>query len=158
MIDYDLSLISQDEDIEKYVMLYAIWYHLCDLKNVKNTHGGVLLLVKLQALASKGLFVRSVNDQSTWIKFLNSVLSNSFRLTLILDKKLFFFSFLSLLNPQYLRGTAEIFSFNINLKQICEQNLIIADCFLYKLKKPPEIYEIVLTQHLVFMVGRFFTG
>ena len=33
----------------KYVMLYAIWYHLYNLKNVKNTHGGVLLLVKLQA-------------------------------------------------------------------------------------------------------------
>ena len=24
----------------------AIWYHLYNLKNVKNTHGGVLLLVK----------------------------------------------------------------------------------------------------------------
>ena len=32
-------------------MLCAIWYHLCSLKNVKNTHGGVLLLVKLQAEA-----------------------------------------------------------------------------------------------------------
>ena len=31
-----------------YVMRYAIWYHLCNLKNGKNTHGGVLLLVKLQ--------------------------------------------------------------------------------------------------------------
>ena len=27
------------------VMCSAIWYHLCNLKNVKNTHGGVLLLV-----------------------------------------------------------------------------------------------------------------
>ena len=27
----------------------AIWYHLYDLKNVKNTRGEVLLLVKLQA-------------------------------------------------------------------------------------------------------------
>ena len=25
----------------------TIWYCLCDLKKVKNTHGGVLLLVKL---------------------------------------------------------------------------------------------------------------
>ena len=25
----------------------AIWYHLCSLKNVKNTHGGVLILVKI---------------------------------------------------------------------------------------------------------------
>ena len=30
-----------------YVMLWAIWDHLYYLKNVKNTHGGVLLLVKL---------------------------------------------------------------------------------------------------------------
>ena len=27
----------------------AIWYNLYNLKNVKNTHGGVLLLAKLQA-------------------------------------------------------------------------------------------------------------
>ena len=30
-----------------YVMHCAIWYHLYNLKNVKNTHGGVLILVKL---------------------------------------------------------------------------------------------------------------
>ena len=34
-----------------YVMLWAMWYHLYNFKNVKNTHGGVLLLVELQALA-----------------------------------------------------------------------------------------------------------
>ena len=27
----------------------AIWYYLYNLKNVKNTHVGVLLLIKLQA-------------------------------------------------------------------------------------------------------------
>ena len=32
-----------------YVMHCAIWYHLYNLKNVKNADGGVLLLVKLQA-------------------------------------------------------------------------------------------------------------
>ena len=32
-----------------YVMFCAIWYFLYNLKNVKNTHGGVLFLVKLQA-------------------------------------------------------------------------------------------------------------
>ena len=31
------------------VMRCAIWYHFYNLKNVKNAHGGVLLLVKLQA-------------------------------------------------------------------------------------------------------------
>ena len=31
--------------------LCAIWYHLYNLKDVKNSHGGVLLLAKLQAKA-----------------------------------------------------------------------------------------------------------
>ena len=31
-----------------YVVRYAIWYHLYNFKNVKNTHGGVLILVKLK--------------------------------------------------------------------------------------------------------------
>ena len=30
-----------------YVERCAIWYHLYNLNNVKNTHGGVLILVKL---------------------------------------------------------------------------------------------------------------
>ena len=34
-----------------FVIRCAIWYYLCNLKNVKNTHGGVLILVKLQAQA-----------------------------------------------------------------------------------------------------------
>ena len=32
-------------------MRYVILYHLYNFKNVKNTHGGVLILVKLQASA-----------------------------------------------------------------------------------------------------------
>ena len=32
----------------KYVMRCAIWYHLRNLKKLKDTHGGVLLLVKFQ--------------------------------------------------------------------------------------------------------------
>ena len=35
------------------VMLYAIWYHLYNLENVKSTHEGVLLLVNSQAEASE---------------------------------------------------------------------------------------------------------
>ena len=31
-----------------YVMLCETWYHLYNLKNVKNTHGGMLLLVKVR--------------------------------------------------------------------------------------------------------------
>ena len=34
-----------------YVVHCAIWYHLYNFKNVRNTHGGVLILVKLQAEA-----------------------------------------------------------------------------------------------------------
>ena len=30
-----------------YVMRCAIWYHLYKLKNVKNTHGGVLIFSKV---------------------------------------------------------------------------------------------------------------
>ena len=40
-------------------MRYAIWYHLYNLKNVKNTVGGVLLLIKLQARQG---YVRFVED------------------------------------------------------------------------------------------------
>ena len=32
-----------------YLVRCAIWYHLYNLKNVKKTHGGVLILVELQA-------------------------------------------------------------------------------------------------------------
>ena len=35
----------------KNVMFCTIWYHFYSLKNVKNTHGGALLLVKLQAFS-----------------------------------------------------------------------------------------------------------
>ena len=35
--------------LEVFVMRCAIWYHLSNLKNVENTPGGVLILVKLQA-------------------------------------------------------------------------------------------------------------
>ena len=34
-----------------FVMRCTIWYYLYNLKNVKNTHGSVLILVKLQAKA-----------------------------------------------------------------------------------------------------------
>ena len=33
-------------------MLYAIWYHLYTLKNVKNSHGGVLTYLNLVERAS----------------------------------------------------------------------------------------------------------
>ena len=38
-------------NVKSNVVRCAIWYHLYNLKNVKNTHGGVLILVKLEAPA-----------------------------------------------------------------------------------------------------------
>ena len=35
----------------QYVMRCAIWYYLYNLKNAKNTHVGLLLLVRLQTEA-----------------------------------------------------------------------------------------------------------
>ena len=40
-------------DILQYVMRCAIWYRLCNLKNVKNPYWGVLLLVKLHAKSAQ---------------------------------------------------------------------------------------------------------
>ena len=37
------------DTVKLYVLRCAIWYHLYNLKNLKNTHRGVLHLVKLQA-------------------------------------------------------------------------------------------------------------
>ena len=45
------SLIDMQNEIYTDVMFCAIRYHLHNFKNVKNTRGGVLLLVKLQALS-----------------------------------------------------------------------------------------------------------
>ena len=35
--------------LKVHQILCAIWYHLCNLKNMKNTHGRIPLLVKFQA-------------------------------------------------------------------------------------------------------------
>ena len=52
-------LLSQFLSISfcKYLMLCAIWYYLDSSKNVKNTHGGVLLLV-LKVTLLHGCFSR----------------------------------------------------------------------------------------------------
>ena len=47
------------------MMRCAIWYHLNNLKNVKNTYERVLLLVKLQASACK--FTKS--NTPPWVFF-----------------------------------------------------------------------------------------
>ena len=51
-------------------MRCAIWYHLHNLKNVKNTRGGVLLLVKLQAKACN-FTVKVTLLHGCFLQFLN---------------------------------------------------------------------------------------
>ena len=44
------------------LMRCAIWYHLYSLENVKNTHGGVLILIKLGSwVFLQGYFLRFLN-------------------------------------------------------------------------------------------------
>ena len=40
-----INIMIKYEDI--IVMFCAIWYHLHDLKNLKNTHGGVFLMSRV---------------------------------------------------------------------------------------------------------------
>ena len=49
-------------------MRCPIWYHLYNLENVKNTHGGMLILVKLQA--SSYSFTK-INTPPCFSRFLN---------------------------------------------------------------------------------------
>ena len=43
------SWLLANNHFHKNLMRCAVWYHSYNLKDVKNAHGGVLLLVKLQA-------------------------------------------------------------------------------------------------------------
>ena len=58
--------LQYDVFSKTYVMRCAIWYHLHNLKNVKNTHGGVLLsIVKLHAKA----FNFTKSNTPAWVFF-----------------------------------------------------------------------------------------
>ena len=46
---FSQKVLSWTFIVVQYETLCAIWYHFYHLKNVKNTHAGVLHLVKLQA-------------------------------------------------------------------------------------------------------------
>ena len=58
-------------------MLRSIWYHLYNLKDMKNTHGGVLLLVKMQALACN--FTKSNTPPWMFLRFLNCTIGTKSR-------------------------------------------------------------------------------
>ena len=70
----------------KIVMRCAIWYHLYNLKNVKTTHGGVLILVKLQA---ETIILKFIVATAQIIKSNNLPCSKSF----IIESILFLSSF-----------------------------------------------------------------
>ena len=59
-------------------MFCAIWYHLHNLKNVKNTHGGVLLLVKLKVTLLYWYVSRFLNyiSNGTKLRKLSLIVSN----------------------------------------------------------------------------------
>ena len=61
-----------------YLMFCAIWYHLHNLKNVKNTHGGVLLLVKLKVTLLYWYVSRFLNyiSNGTKLRKLSLIVSN----------------------------------------------------------------------------------
>ena len=65
VINYGTRDTTRDTKIIMYAMLYMIWSHLYNLKNMKNTPEGVLLLVKLQS--SAGNFTKS--NTLPWVFF-----------------------------------------------------------------------------------------
>ena len=113
-------------------MRFAIWYHLYNLKNVKNTHGGVLILVKLQAITyliiynsvfrNKNLFRVLVEKPDTTIQHLSLVATVlvivvaitatflRFRVTQKALKLSFFYFFSSFVDHVVLRQTKIIIS------------------------------------------------
>ena len=55
----------------EYVTLCAIWYHLYNLKNIKNTHGRLLLLVKLHV--DSAILLKVALLHGCFLRFLNGV-------------------------------------------------------------------------------------
>ena len=58
--------------LSRCVMLCAIWYHSYNLKNVKNTHGGVLLLVKFTKVNTPPWVFFTFLKLWTWYQFAQS--------------------------------------------------------------------------------------
>ena len=60
-------------------MLWAIWCYMYNLKNEKNTHGGVVLLVKLKVILLHGCFWRFLNWYK-WHQIAQSIILDSYSL------------------------------------------------------------------------------
>ena len=61
--------------VRSYVMLYAIWWYLFNLKNAKNTHEEVLLLAKLQA--TNGTRSRKASQSLKSTKYMSDLMIKS---------------------------------------------------------------------------------
>ena len=62
-----------------FFILSAIWYHLYNFKNLKNTHGIVILLFKLQVEVSN--FNKSITLPWMFLRFLNYTNGSKLRKT-----------------------------------------------------------------------------
>ena len=74
IVNVDNTILNEDDStgtrsifrkLSNIEMLCAILYHLYNLKNVKNTHRGVLLLIKLQDLACNF----TTSNTTPWVFF-----------------------------------------------------------------------------------------
>ena len=79
--------------------LCGIWYHLCNLKNVKNTHGGVLLLVTLQTLVCNS----TKSNTLAWVFFTIFKLRKWYQIV----QSITYLNSLSSLTHQFYQGTLE---------------------------------------------------
>ena len=70
-------------------MFCAIWYHLYNLKNVKNIHGEVLLLVKMQAKKKPPTLLRVTLLHGWFSCFLNCTNGNKSRKASYIDYLIF---------------------------------------------------------------------
>ena len=82
LLQLHCSPIEKDKCLMAYLMLCEMWYHLSNLKNVKNTHGRVLLLVKLQA--STFNFTKSNTPSWIFLRFFKLLVSCIFSRNLYL--------------------------------------------------------------------------
>ena len=68
-----------------FFILSAIWYHLYNFKNLKNTHGMVILLFKLQVEVSN--FNKSITLPWMFLRFSNYTNGTKLRKTLHLNHR-----------------------------------------------------------------------
>ena len=68
-----------------FLILSAIWYHLYNFKNLKNTHGMVILLFKLQVEVSN--FNKSITLPWMFLRFSNYTNGTKLRKTLHLNHR-----------------------------------------------------------------------